>query len=711
MDSSNEPIQVRHPRYGVGTIVTDAGITAIVRFRHGIEECARDELEPALSIPQVINQSQWHFPLEVITRLQAEAIESINDTWGIFARSRIELLPHQLWVCRQVNKEWPTFWLVADDVGLGKTIEAGIILTPLIASGKARRILVICPASIVGQWQERLREMFDIRLAIYNPEADSKRADFWGTHNQVVVSLQTLRKDHSGRHERLLESDPWDLVIVDESHHLNTDEKQGPTLGYELIKKLRDYNLIHSMLFFTGTPHRGKDFGFIGQLQLLRPDLFDTKNEMVEQLHSLRKVMIRNNKYNVTDLSGNRLFSEPSVYPETYSYSEEESHFYVMLSDFIKSGKAYASSLSPTSRQAVGLILTTMQKLASSSVSSIRSALRNRLGNIKDRRENADTLEDLKNQYEEILINSDEADAADELARIEELIIENSGKLRLMEDEEESLLELLQAADAVQNETKIKTILDTIESRLQGRNVVMFTEYKATQSLIMSELIQRYGDDNVTFINGDSLAKKVTGKDGQVRDLRKQREDAASEFNSGKTRFLISTEAGGEGIDLQDSCHTIIHVDLPWNPMRLHQRVGRINRYGQTKKVEVFQFRNPDTVEAKILRLLEEKLASITTALSEVMEDPEDMLQLVLGMSSPGLFDKFFAEAPESEDEKLKNWFDKEAGTFGGQDVIETVKQIVGSVHKFEFAQVSDRLPRVDLQDLLQFFDSSLSSP
>jgi hypothetical protein len=122
-------------------------------------------------------------------RAQALAITSVNDQWGVFSRSRVQLLPHQLWVCRKVNQQWPFRWLVADDVGLGKTIECGLVLMPLIASGRIRRLLVLAPAKLVPQWQYRLKDMFDIRLQRYAAEADTQRGDFWATASMVVASF------------------------------------------------------------------------------------------------------------------------------------------------------------------------------------------------------------------------------------------------------------------------------------------------------------------------------------------------------------------------------------------------------------------------------------------------------------------------------------------------------------------------------------------
>ena len=373
---------VRSAKFGKGQVLLDDGQTVVVQFEQGLERCLHGELTQVATPMQALQRADWDLPLMVVARVLGEAIESVNR-WGVFSRSRIELLPHQLWVCRRVLESWPARWLVADDVGLGKTVEAGMILLPILSRQTVRRLLIICPASLVEQWQQRLRNMFDIRLSLYTAESDTKTGDFWHTSPQVVASLQTLRTDSNERHARMLEAPPWDLVVVDEAHHLNADDKGGPTLGYQLLEKLVDANRVASIVFFTGTPHRGKDFGFLSLLRLLRPDLFDPKKSLSQQLAGLRQVMIRNNKQNVTDLKGKRLFHPPKVTSRTYSYSEPESHFYEMLTEFIATGKAYASTLSTTDQRTVILVLISMQKLASSSLAAFRRALLRRLNKLK----------------------------------------------------------------------------------------------------------------------------------------------------------------------------------------------------------------------------------------------------------------------------------------------------------------------------------------
>jgi len=173
-------------------------------------------------------------------------------------------------------------------------------------------------------------------------------------------------------------------------------------------------------------------------------------------------------------------------------------------------------------------------------------------------------------------------------------------------------------------------------------------------------------------------------------------------------RFLISTEAGGEGIDLQERCHSLVHVDLPWNPMRLHQRVGRLNRYGQKERVDVVTLRNPDTVEARIWDKLNSKIGNIMLAFGHVMDEPEDLLQMVLGMTSPALFRELFAEAPQVPTDSLGAWFDQKTATFGGRDVVATVKEIVGNCDRFDFQAVGKEVPPVDLPDLRPFVEAML---
>ncbi|NLJ36517.1 MAG: DEAD/DEAH box helicase family protein [candidate division WS1 bacterium] len=712
--------QVEHSELGKGTVELDRGDTVIVRFSSGIEECVKDKLTRVATPLQALDRPQWDRPLEVVTRIQAEAVASVNDAWGVLSRSRIALLPHQLWVCKRVLERWPARWLIADDVGLGKTIEAGLILWPLISRGIAKRIMILCPAHLIQHWQYRLRKMFDIRVSEYRTDLDTAAAEWFVQHDRVVASLQTVRGwlgarercNNTERLERLLNSPPWDLLIVDEAHHLNYDEHGGPTLGYSLVERMFERGRVESALFFTGTPHRGKDYGFIALCELLRPDLFDREKPLMAQLPRLTDMMIRNNKYAVTDINGKRLFTKPKVSDNTYHFSPAEEDFYHMLTEFILSGHAYASELQARDGRAVMLVLVAMQKLASSSVAAIKRAISRRLERIKTIKAEHSRAKYERAQLDKLLAEyEDGEDAPDLLERLNQLdeeIFTLAARLSLMHDEGPRLQQLLEAAERVGPETKITRLLELIETQYAGRQVLLFTEYKATQSLVMSALMKRFGQGCVTFINGDDAAEDVVLPDGTCKTVRIDREAASEQFNAGEVRFLVSTEAGGEGIDLQENCHTIIHIDLPWNPMRMHQRVGRLSRYGQLEQVEVAMLRNPDTVESVVWEKLNEKIERITTAFSQTMDEPEDLLELILGMTSPTLFRNLYSQAHDVPRERLSDWVDTSTAQFGGQDVMEAVEGLVGNAAKFDYQEASGRIPKVDLPDLRPFITAML---
>ncbi|MBA8836653.1 DEAD/DEAH box helicase [Rhizobium leguminosarum] len=689
-----EPDQlVRHEMHGEGFVVTDLGPTVVVRFDTAIQQVERASLSLQRSLNSALRAGQMDDSLAVLCRAQALAISSVNDQWGVFSRSRVQLLPHQLWVCRQVTRQWPIRWLVADDVGLGKTIEAGLILEPLIASGRVRRVLVLAPARLVPQWRARMKTMFDIRLQEYTADSDRGRISFWETAQQVVASFHTLRMEKPRK--RLLQAEPWDLVIVDEAHHFQAQERAA-TLTYGLLSELANAGRIGSLVLFTGTPHRGKDFGFLALMQLLRPDLFNPEKEMAEQLSALPRAMIRNNKALVTDLEGNKLFRPVETRAVDYSYSEAEEAFYHTMSEFILDGRAYAASLSGRQQTARMLLLIALQKLAASSISAITRALRRRRAML------VSTVLDAA--------SSDTADpeTLDEIAEIEE---SRPGQIAilLMQDEIARLDEIIALADEIADETKIATLLDLIENELpEGEPVLLFTEYKATQALVHKALEARFGRGCVGFINGDERLV-VSSADGVEITLPLSRDTAADDFNAGRTRFLISTEAGGEGIDLQERCAVLVHVDMPWNPMRLHQRVGRLNRYGQKRAVSVFLLRNPRTVEARIWALLQEKLTRIQATLSASMDEPEDISLLVIGMAGNQFFDELYAEGSLRGGDGLSVWFDQSTQQFGGRDAVETVRAMLGNVARYDFQSAGAEIPKLDLPALEPFFRNAMS--
>lgn len=691
--------KVSHPKHGNGTVLALLpNDSAVVQFNSANPEILPiSELKEEADINSAIKNAPNVDTDSVLARAQAALIETINNKWGVFSRSAIDLLPHQLWVCNQVLKEWPVRYLVADDVGLGKTIEAGLIIWGLKEARKIQRILILTPAPLTYQWQERMSTQFDLNFNVYVSANDESAVNYWRTNNMVIVSAPTIQLKHNekqiDRQNKLFEAEPWDLVIVDEAHHMNAENEQGQTLQYQLFENLQNAGKVISTVFFTGTPHRGIDYGFWMLMKLVAPKEFDPKLKPSEQYKKLGKYFIRNNKANTVDMNGNKLFQPIRQHHAEFNYTPEEAEFYEKMTEFISSGKAYAQTLSAKGISQVQLVLIALQKLASSSIGAVKGALITRKNNLLKITTKAD---------------SDETAAADWFAAMNSDDDETPKKQKdltflLMEDEIKNLEELIALGDKVTHESRIDKIIEILKTDFKDENVLFFTEYKKTQSLLMSELMKNWGEDCVTFINGDGYLPEVILPNGKAKRFDIKRTEAAKAFNEGRKRFLVSTEAAGEGIDLQKSCHIIIHADLPWNPMRLHQRVGRLNRYGQTKAVDVVTLRNPDTVESMLWDKLEHKIDNIQQAFSAGMDDPEDMMQLVLGMQSSQYFNNVFSEGTLKKKDGFNSWFDATTQSFGNMDAINTVKNLVGNAAKFNLAGLKD-VPKVDLPDLLPFF-------
>lgn len=704
--------KVRHASLGIGTVDIVKQNYAIVTFdNEETKKCPLDELEVLQDIYSELKHANSNNPDEVIAKVQASVIQTINNKWGVFSRSAIDLLPHQLWVCNQVLKEWPVRYLVADDVGLGKTIEAGLMIWSLKANKKVHRILILTPAPLTFQWQERLLNMFDLTFDIFTVEQEKAKVNYWKGHPHVIASFPTVSMNNEQRKKQIFESEPWDLVVVDEAHHMNAAERQGKTLQYKFFEELEQAGKIISTILFTGTPHRGFDFGFFSLMKLVNPEVFDPKKNYSMQYKELSNYFIRNNKQNTVDMDGNRLFKPIHQHPKSFSYTDSEKLFYEELSDFIEEGKAYALSKSGAIVNSIQLVLIALQKLASSSIAAVTAALETRKRNLLAIRDNK--LKEVDVSYKELYeaINSENDDFEDdsnELIREFEKMCKKDTFL-LMENEISNLVSLIELGKQITHESRIDEIIRIVDKDYTGENVLFFTEYKRTQSLLMTELMKKWGPKCVTFINGDESLCGVIMPDGSKKDFSIKRTEAAEKFNEGQVRFLISTEAAGEGIDLQKNCHILIHADIPWNPMRLHQRVGRINRYGQKKDVDVVTLRNPDTVESKIWEKLELKIKNITRAFSAGMSDPDDMMMLVLGMQNNKFYDDLYSEAfSAARKGSVSSWFDSNHKTFGGEKAVSLISNMVGNAAKFNLEGLPD-VPKCDLNDLQSFFKRAIS--
>lgn len=695
---------VIHKDYGRGKVeALLSGEQIIVRFDSDLQNGKFIALKDLSIVDSFAEQLSAPIDNELekkaLVHIQGETVKFINNSWGLFSCSCIDLLPHQLWVCKQVLSRWPTGYVIADDVGLGKTIEAGLIMTSLVGSQRARRILILAPAKLVGQWQERMKSMFNLRFFAYSSGIEKTNPDFWSSTTFVVASASTLQADNNGRFDHFREAPPWDLVVVDEAHHMNAEEEGNRTLQFKFFEMLRDEKKVVSTLLFTGTPHRGKNYGFWSLMSLVAPDVFKPGKNEEEQYSKLKDYFIRNNKQNVVDMKGNKLFTKMTQHPYTFTYSPEEKDFYDAMTVFISAGYMYAKTLG-NAGSAVGLLLTCLQKIASSSIAAISSALRNR----------KETLEKGTEAYKNFIskYGEDEQDDATEEMLGRPTVQDLTEPLKLMEGEIDHINLLLEKASKVTSETRINRIIEIIKEKYPNDQVLLFTEYKRTQALMMSELMKVWGEKCVTIINGDESLKDIRYPDGHYGDIAVSRTAACEQFNNGQTRFLISTEAAGEGIDLQKNCHVLIHIDLPWNPMRLHQRVGRVHRLGQTHDVEVVSVRNPDNIESKIWKYLEGKLDQIQRMLSETMEDPDDMMQIVLGMQSSQFFTEVMDKTNFDDAKKsVDSWFDKTTGRFGGESAVSTAQKLGLNANKFNLRGLDD-IPKIDLPDLVSFMKRAL---
>jgi ERCC4-related helicase len=669
--------RVQHAHYGVGTVEIVDGSRIVVNFGGTLQFVGSDDLTLVTKVDDLVGTIAINNH-KAITRAQGLLIDSLQRNHGVFSPGNIDLLPHQLWVCNQACASTPIRKLIADDVGLGKTIEAGLILSSLIAQGRADRILVLTPASLVKQWQNKMRKMFSIHLAVYSNEYDSDADPFFDANDRVIASFHTLRKKNESRHDRLYESKPFDIVIVDEAHHFNV-HKDDRTLALRLLSNMNMNGLIRSLILFTGTPHRGFDEGFVGLLSQLNPEEFRGKSISEHQLPLLKNYVIRNNKALVTDRFGNKLFRDPIHHHSEYSVTPEEQAFTDELTSFITAGLAFSSRTG--SQSSVILILLAILKLATSSTYAVTSSLRNRIARL-NKLAMDDSL-DVTTDDDDNRVSA-ERDIA-------------STSIRLVENEIEALDKLITKANEVTVETKLQSIVELLQGDLKDKSVLLFTEYKTTQAKLISMLRSCRPHSEISFINGDG---RLFLPDGI--QIQSDRFDAATSFNEGSVKILVATEAGGEGIDLHKSAYHLIHIDLPWNPMRLHQRVGRLNRYGQTQQVHVHFVRNPDSLESYIWDLLTNKLTVISRALGGTMDDPEDISKLVLGVQNESTMVQLLTSAMKHGG-KSGPWLDRVMNELARSNEVKSALSIIGNVDQFAFDKHQDYFADASISDIRQF--------
>jgi hypothetical protein len=318
-------------------------------------------------------------------KVMAHALRTWNEATGALDRLDVDPLPHQIQLVHKLLMSGHANWIIADDVGLGKTVEVGLLLAALERQGRLRRVLVITPASLTRQWQDEMRTKFERTFEIYGEDFSVDEPWKWKLHDYVIASLDLVKPrgvDDSPRNAtthfgRLLASDTWDLVIFDEAHRLSRRDDGSQTLRYRLARDLRART--NGMLLLTGTPHQGDTGRFRSLLQLVRPDLNRAIQEIEFQPDVVREIILRNRKIDVTDLEGNFIFRGHDVTGLMVDTNPAVHALERRLRTYLRQSYQAGRSRGGSEGRAIGFVMTIYRKLASSSVAALRGALTKRL--------------------------------------------------------------------------------------------------------------------------------------------------------------------------------------------------------------------------------------------------------------------------------------------------------------------------------------------
>ncbi len=552
--------------------------------------------------------------------------------------ARVMPLPHQIKALTRAMSADRVRFLLADEVGLGKTIEAGLILRELKLRGMVHRVLVVVPRGLVTQWIAEMRIHFgeEFRLLVPSDFPAYRRVagdeNIWRTHDQIICSMDSVKPSEGrrgwstadvadynrDRFEDLIAAG-WDLVIVDEAHRLGGSSDQ--VARYRLGQGLAE--AVPYVLLLSATPHQGKTDAFRRLLSLLDSKEFADADAVDRK--KVEPYVIRAEKRRAVDSQGKPLFKPrltrlvPVLWQDRH---RKQRVLYEAVSAYVREGYNQAVREKKT-YQAFLLIL--MQRLVTSSTRAIATTLERR-------------LEALATPAEQTLfpaVVDEEWGDLDGQEQLDALLRWRLTALQNERAEVELLLEGARRSEAAGPDAKAEALLDWIY-RLQQQEedpevkILVFTEFLPTQEMLKEFLIDR--DFSVVCLNGSM----DMGERAKVQDA----------FAS-HSRILVSTEAGGEGLNLQ-FCHVVVNYDIPWNPMRLEQRIGRVDRIGQAHAVRAINFALEETVEYRVREVLEEKLQVILEEFgADKAGDVLDSLQ------AAEIFDEVYREAilnPETMD-------------------------------------------------------------
>lgn len=530
-------------------------------------------------------------------RSLAYALELWNENTGSLSNMEIDPLPHQIHLVHHILASGNLNWLIADDVGLGKTIEVGMLLSALRQRKRLGRVLLITPAGLTKQWQEELLYKFGFKeFLIYGEDFHIKESHQWKLFDHVIGSIDRFKDD--SHLENLLQAEPWDLIVFDEAHRLSRRQyglKFDSSQRFRLAAELR--KVTDNILLLTATPHQGFHDKFQALLEILRPELKKEIRFLSANPEILKHMVIRNSKADVTDAEGNFIFQGKTTKAIPVEVGKEARDFDRALQKYLKRGYSAGKTKGQKGRT-IGFVMTTYRKLAASSTAAICAALERRLTKLKD-----DNLSPVENNWDDFELDSRYEGEFEEARYLfpPEFF---SGEITILEDL------IIKAKNLLINDKKLEIFLNKIISDIKKLNskekILIFTEYRSTQAHIANALQSVFGEQSVELIHGSMKQE--------------ERKEAIAKFED-FAQFLISTEAGGEGINLHRKCHVMVNYDLPWNPMRLVQRIGRLYRYGQKHNVVIFNIHSPQTMDEEIMGLMYQRINQVVQDLAIVGDE------------------------------------------------------------------------------------------
>lgn len=534
------------------------------------------------------------------------------DPYFTLSIARVDPLPHQLEAVYDNFIKIPRIrFLLADDPGAGKTIMAGLLIKELKIRGLIKRTLIVTPANLSFQWQRELKDKFREHFEVIR--SDVLRANYgmnpWQERNQVITSVSWVSRIEDAK-ESLLRSQ-WDLIIVDEAHKMSAYSSDKKTLAYQLGEALSQ--MTDHYLLMTATPHKGDPQNFCLFLELLDKDVYGDVKSLEEAmkrnyapfyLRRIKEALVTFPNPDTGEVKA--LFTKRMVSTSEFKINDEEWEFYDALTRFVEDQSIKAAADDSSRGRALGFTMAMLQRRFASSICAVRKTLERMKAKREKILENPDQYkkEQLLKRVPEDFEDLPEEEQQEILADLED-VVADVDPIALREEILQLELLIRQALELEKKEveTKLVKLKEVITEHGVFKDtkmkVLIFTEHKDTLDYLVGKI--RDWGLTVTQIHG---GMKIGDRDEPGTRIYAEREFRES------CQILVATEAAGEGINLQ-FCWFMINYDIPWNPVRLEQRMGRIHRYGQEKDCLIFNFVSTNTREGRVLQKLFERLENI----------------------------------------------------------------------------------------------------